>query len=161
MMMYNTFMVKNKFVSFILFIAVTYLASTIGGVATISSKEPWYSSQNKSFLTPPDWIFAPVWTTLYLFMAIAAWNVWVTKRDKNLIYIYFIHLFFNTTWSIVFFIYHSISVALINLIVIVIFIIYLIIKYKDISNLSFYLMIPYLLWSCYALILNLNLLILN
>ena len=161
MMMYNTFMVKNKFVSFILFIAVTYLASIIGGVATISSKEPWYSSLNKSFLTPPDWIFAPVWTTLYLLMAIAAWNVWVYKRKKNLIYIYLIHLFFNTTWSIVFFIYHSISVALINLIVIVIFIIYLIIKYKDISNLSFYLMIPYLLWSCYALILNLSLLILN
>ena len=154
-------MVKNKFVSFIFFIAATYLASFIGSVATISSKEPWYSSLNKSFLTPPDWIFAPVWTTLYLLMAIAAWNVWVNKREKSLVYIYLIHLFFNTTWSIVFFVYHSISVALINLIVIIIFIIYLILRYKDISNLSFYLMIPYLLWSCYALILNLTLLILN
>ncbi len=161
MMMYNTFMVKNKFVSFIFFIAATYLASFIGGVATISSKEPWYSSLNKSFLTPPDWIFAPVWTTLYLLMAIAAWHAWVNKREKSLIYIYLIHLFFNTTWSIVFFVYHSISVALINLIVIIIFIIYLISRYKEISNLSFYLMIPYLLWSCYALILNLTLLILN
>ena len=119
------------------------------------------SSLNKSFLTPPDWIFAPVWTTLYLLMAIAAWNVWTNKREKSLVYIYLIHLFFNTTWSIVFFVYHSISVALINLIVIIIFIIYLILRYKDISNLSFYLMIPYLLWSCYALILNLTLLILN
>ena len=94
-------------------------------------------------------------------MAIAAWNVWANKREKSLVYIYLIHLFFNTTWSIVFFVYHSISVALINLIVIIIFIIYLILRYKDISNLSFYLMIPYLLWSCYALILNLTLLILN
>ena len=161
MMMYNTFMVKNKFVSFIFFIAATYLASFFGSVATISSKEPWYSTLNKSFLTPPDWIFAPVWTTLYLLMAIAAWHAWVNKRDKSLIYIYLIHLFFNTTWSIVFFVYHSISVAVINLIVIIIFIIYLILRYKDISNLSFYLMIPYLLWSCYALILNLTLLILN
>ena len=154
-------MVKNKFVSFIFFVAATYLASFIGSVATISSKEPWYSSLNKSFLTPPDWIFAPVWSALYLLMAIAAWHVWVYKKDKNLIYIYLIHLFFNTTWSIAFFVYQSISVALINLIIIIVFIIYLISRYKDISNLSFYLMIPYLLWSCYALILNLSLLILN
>ena len=161
MMMYSTFMVKNKFVSFIFFVAATYLASFIGSVATISSKEPWYSSLNKSFLTPPDWIFAPVWSALYLLMAIAAWHVWVYKKDKNLIYIYLIHLFFNTTWSIAFFVYQSISVALINLIIIIVFIIYLISRYKDISNLSFYLMIPYLLWSCYALILNLSLLILN
>ncbi len=154
-------MLKNKFVSFVFFIAVTYLASFIGGVSTISSKEPWYSSLNKSFLTPPDWIFAPVWTILYLLMAVAIWHAWLSKRDKNLIYIYLIHLFFNTTWSIVFFVYHSISVALINLIIIILFIIYLIMRYKNISNLSFYLMIPYLLWSSYALILNLTLLILN
>ena len=155
-------MFKNKFLSFLVFGFVTFSASFIGSIATITSKEPWYSSLIKSGLNPPDWVFAPVWTTLYLFMTIAVWSAWHKNyKDLNLIYIYLMHLFFNTTWSIVFFIYHSISVALINLIVIVIFIIYLIIKYKDISNLSFYLMIPYLLWSCYALILNFSLLILN
>ena len=160
--MYNTFMLKNKFVSFVFFLAVTYLASFIGSVSTLSSKEPWYSTLNKSFLTPPDWIFAPVWTTLYLFMAIAIWHAWhKNKKNFNLVFIYIIHLFFNTTWSIVFFVYHSISVALINLIIVILFIIYLILKYKDLSKLSFYLMIPYLLWSCYALILNLTLLVLN
>ncbi len=160
--MYNTFMLKNKFVSFIFFLTVTYLASFIGSVSTLSSKEPWYSTLNKSFLTPPDWIFAPVWTTLYLFMSIAIWNAWhKNNKNINLVYIYLIHLFFNTTWSIVFFVYHSISVALINLIIIILFIIYLTFKFKDISNLSFYLMIPYLLWCCYALILNLTLFVLN
>ena len=155
-------MLKNKFVSFVIFSAVTYSASFIGSFATLSSKEPWYSSLNKSFLTPPDWVFAPVWTTLYLFMSIAIWNAWhKNNRNAKLVYIYLIHLFFNTTWSIVFFVYHSISVALINLIIIIIFIIYLMSKFKNISNLSFYLMIPYLLWCCYALILNLTLLILN
>ena len=162
MLMYNTFMLKNKFVSFVLFVSVTYMASFIGSVSTLSSKEPWYSALNKSFLTPPDWVFAPVWTTLYLLMSIAIWNAWhKNNRNINLIYIYLIHLFFNTTWSIVFFVYHSIFIALINLIIIILFIIYLISRFKDISNLSFYLMIPYLLWSCYALILNLTLLILN
>ena len=155
-------MIKNKFLTFILFFFITYSASLIGGLATINFKEPWYSQLIKPSFNPPDWIFAPVWTTLYLMMTLAIWFFWHSKnRDMSTIYIYFIHIIFNTTWSIVFFVYHSISVALINLIVIIIFIIYLILRYKDISNLSFYLMIPYLLWSCYALILNLTLLILN
>ena len=155
-------MLKNKFLSFFLFFVVTYSASFIGSLATISYKEPWYSSLIKSNLNPPDWVFAPVWTTLYLLMSIAIWNAWhKNNKNINLVYIYLIHLFFNTTWSIVFFVYHSISVALINLIIIILFIIYLMLKFKDVSNLSVYLMIPYLLWSCYALILNLTLLILN
>ena len=155
-------MLKNKFLSFLIFGFITFSASFIGSITTITSKEPWYSSLNKSGLNPPDWVFAPVWTTLYLFMTIALWSAWHKNyKDLNLIYIYFIHLFFNTTWSIVFFAYHNIFAALINLIIIISFIIILMIKYKKISNLSFILMIPYLLWCIYALTLNTSLYILN
>ena len=97
-------MLKNKFLSFIIFAITTYLASFIGGVATYTSKEPWYSSLTKASFNPPDWVFAPVWTTLYLFMTIAIWSAWQKNNyNINLVYIYLIHLFFNTTWSIVFF----------------------------------------------------------
>ena len=155
-------MFKNKFLSFLVFGFVTFSASFIGSIATITSKEPWYSSLIKSGLNPPDWIFAPVWTTLYLFMTIAVWSAWHKNyKDLNLIYIYLMHLFFNTTWSIVFFVFHNIFAALINLIIIIGFIIILMIKYKKISNLSFILMIPYLLWCIYALTLNTSLYILN
>ena len=155
-------MFKNKFLSFLIFGFVTFSASFIGSIATITSKEPWYSSLNKSGLNPPDWVFAPVWTTLYLFMTIAIWSAWHKNyKDLNIIYIYLMHLFFNTTWSIVFFVFHNIFAALINLIIIIGFIIILMIKYKKISNLSFILMIPYLLWCIYALTLNANLYILN
>ena len=155
-------MFKNKFLSFLIFGFVTFSASFIGSIATITSKEPWYSSLNKSGLNPPDWVFAPVWTTLYLFMTIAIWSAWHKNyRDLNIIYIYLMHLFFNTTWSIVFFVFHNIFAALINLIIIIGFIIILMIKYKKISNLSFILMIPYLLWCIYALTLNTSLYILN
>ena len=155
-------MFKNKFLSFLIFGFVTFSASFIGSIATITSKEPWYSSLNKSGLNPPDWVFAPVWTTLYLFMSIAIWSAWHKNyKDLNIIYIYLMHLFFNTTWSIVFFVFHNIFAALINLIIIIGFIIILMIKYKKISNLSFILMIPYLLWCIYALTLNTSLYILN
>ena len=155
-------MFKNKFLSFLIFGFVTFSASFIGSIATITSKEPWYSTLNKSGLNPPDWVFAPVWTTLYLFMTIAIWSAWHNNyKDLNLIYIYFIHLFFNTTWSIIFFAFHNIFAALINLIIIIFFIMILMIKFKKVSNLSFTLMIPYLLWCIYALILNTSLYLLN
>jgi tryptophan-rich sensory protein len=155
-------MLKNKFISFILFFIITYSASFIGGMATISFKEPWYSELIKSNYNPPDWIFAPVWTALYLMMTLAIWFFWHSKnRDMNTIYIYFIHIVFNTTWSIVFFGLHQILFALIVLLILIFLIVILIIRFKRGNLTSYYLMIPYLLWTLYALFLNFNLLILN
>ncbi len=74
--MYNTNMLKNKFYSLILFLIVTFSASFTGGLVSISFKEPWYSSLVKSNYNPPDWIFAPVWTTLYIMMTLAIWFFW-------------------------------------------------------------------------------------
>jgi len=160
--MYNTYMLKNKFLSFVLFFFITFSASFVGRLVTISSKEPWYSQLTKSNYNPPDWIFAPIWLTLYLMMTIAIWLFWHSKkRDMNTIYIYFIHIVFNTTWSIVFFGLHQIFLALVALIVLIFLIIILIQRFKRVNLLSYYLMIPYLLWTFYALFLNLNLLVLN
>ena len=155
-------MLKNKFLSLILFSIVTFSASFIGGLVTISLKEPWYSGLIKSNYNPPDWIFAPVWTTLYIMMTLAIWFFWHSKkRDVNTIYIYFIHIVFNATWSIIFFGLHQILLALIVLISLILIIIILMLRYKRVNIVSYYLMIPYLLWCCYALFLNFNLLMLN
>ena len=160
--MYNTYMLKNKFLSFILFFIITYSASFIGGFATVSFKEPWYSQLVKSNYNPPDWVFAPIWTTLYLMMTLAIWFYWHSKnRDINTIYVYFIHIVFNTTWSIVFFGLHQILLSLMVLLVLIFLIIVLILRYKRVNLVSYYLMIPYLLWTTYALFLNFNLIILN
>ena len=155
-------MLKNKFISFTLFALITYSASAIGSMATISFKEPWYSLLIKPSYNPPDWIFAPVWTTLYLMMTVAIWIFWHSKgKNMDTVYIYFIHLIINTTWSVVFFIFHEIFFALIILIILIFLIIILILRFKRVNMISYYLMIPYLLWSCFALILNVSLLILN
>ena len=154
-------MLKNKFVSLFLFLITTFSASFIGGITTFKFKEPWYSTLVKPSFNPPDWVFGPVWTILYILMAIAIWNVWIKSKNINLVYLYFIHLFFNTTWSVVFFGFNQIELALINLIVLILFIVILFRKYKVISKLSSYLMIPYFLWCCFAFLLNLNLMMLN
>jgi len=160
--MYNTNMLKNKFLSFILFFIITFSASFIGGLVTITLKEPWYSQLIKSNLNPPNWVFAPVWTTLYLMMTLAIWFFWHSKnKDMNTIYIYLIHIVFNTTWSIVFFGLHQIFLALIVLIILIALITTLIMRFKRVNFVSYYLMIPYLLWCCFALFLNINLLLLN
>ena len=155
-------MLKNKILSFILFALITYSASVIGSIATIEFKEPWYSLLSKPTFNPPSWIFAPVWTTLYLMMTIAVWIFWHSKnRDMNTVYIYFIHLIFNTTWSIVFFVYHKLILALIVLFILISLITFLLFRFRRVNMVSFYMMIPYLLWCCFALILNLNLILLN
>jgi tryptophan-rich sensory protein len=155
-------MLKNKFLSFILFGLITFSASVIGGLVTVGFKEPWYSLINKPTFNPPSWVFAPVWTTLYLMMTIAIWLFWHSRnKDMNTIYIYFIHIVFNTTWSIVFFGLHQILLALFVLIVLILMIIILILRFKRVNIVSYYLMIPYLLWCCYALVLNFNLFLLN
>ena len=160
--MYSTYMLKNKFISFILFLIITYSAAFIGRMVTISFKEQWYSELIKSNYNPPYWIFAPVWTTLYLMMTLAIWFFWHSKnRDMSTIYIYFIHIAFNTTWSIIFFGLHQILFALIVLLILIFLIVILIIRFKRVNLVSYYLMIPYLLWTLYALFLNFNLLILN
>ena len=155
-------MLKNKIVTFILFLIITFSASLIGGLATVTFKEPWYSLLNKPIFNPPDWVFGPVWTILYLFMTISIWGYWHSRnREMNTVYIYFIHLVFNATWSIVFFAFHNMILALLVLVVLIAFIINLIIRYRRVTMMSSYLMIPYLLWCFFALILNTNLILLN
>ena len=155
-------MFKNKFLTFISFLLVTFGASVIGSFATINYKEPWYSLLNKPAFNLPDWVFAPVWTTLYLMMTLAIWLFWHSKNtNKNTVYVYLIHLVFNTTWSVVFFVFHNMVLALFVLILLIGLIINLILRFKLANEVSSYLMIPYLLWCSFALILNINLIMIN
>ena len=155
-------MTKNKYLSFFIILLITFIAPSVGSYVTSSFKEPWYSEIILPSFNPPSWVFAPVWTTLYLMMTLAIWFYWHSKnREMNTVYIYFIHIVFNTTWSIVFFGLHQIFLALIVLIILILLIIVLIIRFKRVNFVSYYLMIPYLLWCCYALFLNFNLFILN
>ena len=154
-------MFNNKYVSFTLIVLITFSASAIGGVVTSVYKEPWYSQIIQPSFSPPSWVFGPVWTTLYVLMSMAVWTHWVNFKEKKILAIYFTHIFFNSIWSIIFFGFHQILLALLNLLIILIFIIWLMKIYYKSNKLSFLLMTPYLLWSCYALLLNASIFYLN
>ncbi len=152
---------NNKYLSLGLILLVTFAASGIGGFVTSSFKEPWYSEIILPMFNPPSWVFGPVWTTLYIFMSVAVWIAWNNSSDKKVLKVYFIHLFFNAIWSVIFFGFHQILIALIDLIIILAFIIWLMKIYYQINKISFVLMTPYLLWSSYALVLNATIFYLN
>ena len=154
-------MTKNKYLSLFLILIITFIASGIGGFVTASFKEPWYSEIVLPSFNPPSWVFAPVWTALYILMSIAAWRIWIKFNDHKILNIYFYHLFFNGTWSVVFFGFHQIQLALINIIIILIFIVTLMRIYLNKDKLSFFIMVPYFLWTLYALVLNTAIAILN
>jgi tryptophan-rich sensory protein len=154
-------MTKNKYLSLLILLLLTFIAPVIGSYVTSVFKEPWYSEIIQPSFNPPSWVFPPVWSTLYVMMSIAIWRVWTAFFNSRILKLYFFHLFFNCIWSIIFFGFHQIGLALINIIVILFFIIILMKEYLKIDKLSFYLMIPYFLWSSFALVLNASILFLN
>ena len=106
---------NNKYLSLGLILLVTFAASGIGGFVTSSFKEPWYSEIILPTFNPPSWVFSPVWTALYILMSVAIWIVWSKTSNKKILQLYFVHLFFNAIWSVIFFGFHQIFIALIDL----------------------------------------------
>jgi benzodiazapine receptor len=157
----------KKYRSLALIILATYVISIPAGVITIPSVTTWYVDIVKPSFNPPNFIFGPVWTTLYALMSVAVWNVWndlkSTKLNyaKKVITIYFIHLLVAASWSYIFFGIHRIALAAFVIVCILAFIISLMRIYWKVNKVSFYLMIPYLLWSSYALLLNITIWKLN
>ena len=153
---------SKKIFSLLIFVVLAFGASAWGGFITSMDKEPWYSTIAKATFNPPDWVFAPVWITLYLLMSVAIWLIWINpKRVEKILYIYFIHLLINGSWSIFFFGLHLILVSLIIIAVIIFLVVWLIKLYYPINKLSSYLMIPYLMWLSYAFVLNFYIFTLN
>jgi tryptophan-rich sensory protein len=152
----------QKYFSLLFFLAFSFGASAWGGFVTSVYKEPWYSMLNKPEFNPPDYIFPSIWIVLYLSMAFAVWLVWINpKKTEKIIYIYFIHLLVNASWSLVFFAFHQIFLALLVIVIILLLVLWLIKLYYPINKISAFLMVPYVGWLCFAFVLNLNILLLN
>ncbi|MDC0163218.1 tryptophan-rich sensory protein [Candidatus Pelagibacter sp.] len=153
---------SNKFVYLALFIFLSYFMSWWGGYITDYFKEPWYSTIIKPSFNPPDWVFAPIWMSLYLLIGYASWLMWSSRnKTQKILNIYFIHLIFNASWTVTFFAFHQILVSLIIVGLIIFFVVWLIKLYYPINKISAYLMLPYLSWLCFAFVLNYSIFALN
>ena len=156
---------KFKPLAFIINIAITLGVGALGGWATAQSVKTWYPTLIKPSFNPPNWIFAPVWTTLYILIGIAAYLVWV-RRDKivhfpRTVAIYLIQLILNLGWSFIFFYLHEIGFALAEIILLLIIIIINASMFYKITKWAGLLFIPYILWVSFALFLTYNIFILN
>ena len=139
-------------------IVVCQGAGLIGGVATFPSIPTWYASLEKPAFNPPNWLFGPVWTTLYALMGIAAFLVWrqgIRKREvKIALGIFLVQLVLNSLWSIVFFGLHSLLGGLAVILPLWVAILLSIVAFYRISKTAGVLLIPYILWVSFATILN-------
>lgn len=156
---------KFKPLAFIINIAITLGVGALGGLATAQSVKTWYPTLNKPGFNPPNWLFAPVWTTLYILIGIAAYLVWI-KRDQiahfpRTVAIYLIQLILNLAWSFIFFYLHEIGFALTEIILLLIVIIINAVTFYKIDKWAGLIFIPYILWVSFASFLTYNILILN
>jgi translocator protein len=138
-------------------------AAILGSFFTISSIPTWYAALNKPFFSPPNWIFGPVWTTLYILMGISLYLVWISKikSKQKAINLFLIQLGLNALWSIIFFGMKNPILALVDIIALWITIFLTIKTFYTISKLAANLLVPYILWVSFASLLNLMIVVLN
>ena len=157
---------SQKILKLLAMIAISELAGIIGSVFTAPSIPTWYATLAKPTLNPPSWVFAPVWTTLFLLMGIAAYLVWtrpnVKPRQRNIaLSVFGVQLALNTLWSILFFGLQNPLAAFVEIIFLWLAILATIALFRGISRPAAWLLVPYILWVSFAAYLNFSLWRLN
>jgi tryptophan-rich sensory protein len=146
-------------------IVSTEAAGLIGSIFTSSSIPTWYKTLNKPSFNPPNWLFGPVWTTLYLMMGVAFYRIWKKGLDvpgvKFAMILFGVHLAFNILWSVLFFGLKNPALAFAEIIVLWLMIVACIYKFYQLDRTAAYLLVPYLLWVSFASLLNFSLWRLN
>ncbi|MES2623563.1 MAG: TspO/MBR family protein [Patescibacteria group bacterium] len=146
-------------------IAVAEAAGLIGTVFTTPSIPTWYADLIKPRLSPPNWVFGPVWTTLFVLMGVAAFIIWkkgIERKDVKIgLGIWIGQLVLNTFWSIIFFGMHNAGGALIEICILWLAILATIISFGKMSKTAAWLLIPYIAWVSFAMYLTYSIWVLN
>lgn len=148
----------NSIIKLLSSVVICLAIGGISGYFTATEIPTWYSTLNKPSFNPPNWIFAPVWTTLYILMGISFWLIWksnigVDIKNKAILF-FLVQLILNFFWSIIFFSFHQLGFALIEIMLMWLFILLSILTFYPISKTAAYLLIPYLCWVSFATVLN-------
>jgi benzodiazapine receptor len=146
-------------------IAICQLAGVVGSISTISAIPTWYAVLEKPFFAPPNWLFAPIWITLYFLMGVSlyiVWNIWISRGPvRTAIYLFGIQLVLNALWPALFFGLESPFLGLIEIAILWVAIALTVFRFYRISKQAALLLLPYISWVTVALMLNLSIWILN
>ena len=148
-------------------IASLLLPLAIGGLAGAFTSEAipgWYASLNQPSFNPPNWVFGPVWTTLYIILGISLFLIWklpAGKERNQAILIFLAHFLLNFCWSFFFFYFQMIGLALIDIVALWILIFIMLVRFYKLRPIAAYINIPYLVWVTFATALNLSYFFLN
>ncbi len=155
----------KKFLKLAAAIAISELAGIIGTISTTPAISGWYANLRKPFFGPPNWIFAPVWITLYALMGLAAFLVWRGGLNrsgvKKALLIFLVQLALNSFWTIIFFGLKSPGWALMEIIILWFAVFWTIKEFGKLSRPAAYLLLPYISWITFAAYLNLSVWFLN
>jgi tryptophan-rich sensory protein len=155
---------KTQILKLLVSIILPLGLGAIAGMFTSQSVPEWYATLNRPSFNPPDWIFGPVWTTLYILMGFSFFLVWkqdASKERKLAILIFLLQLLLNFIWSFIFFYFNMIGFALVEIILLWISIVIMLVLFYRIKPIASYLNIPYLLWVTFASVLNASYYLLN
>jgi benzodiazapine receptor len=155
----------RNIVKLVVSIVACQAAGAIGSLATTPNIPTWYAAIEKPAFTPPSWLFAPAWITLYILMAIAAFLVWrkgfAHEGVKCALIVFLVQLVLNALWSLVFFGLQSPLYGMVVILALWIAILLTIIKLFKLSTAAGWLMLPYILWVSFASVLNISIWVLN
>ena len=156
----------GNFAKLIISLGVPILVGLAGSLfTTADSLGNWYANLNKPSFNPPNWIFGPVWTTLYIMMGISAYLVWRKGLDSKPIRIvlvcFIVQLILNAIWTPLFFGLHSPLLGLIDIVLLLNAIIVTVFAFFKISRTAAILLVPYLAWVSFATVLNASIYLLN
>lgn len=149
----------HKFLKIGILIAICLCVAYFSSIATQSGVNDWFTTVEKPFFNPPNWVFAPVWTILYIMMGIAGGLVWAKmneQRDavRSALFFFAVQLGLNGFWSLLFFGLKNPLLALIEIVLLWLMIYETYVKFKKIDNVAGWLFVPYLAWVSFATILN-------
>jgi translocator protein len=154
----------SKWLSLIIFLFICLFIEIIGGLFVGTSVDSWYLELRKTSYNPPSWVFTPVWTILYIMIAISGWLVYCrpqSRKRKVALGVYAAQLLLNFLWTFFFFYLESPLLGMIDIIFLFGLVIWNVIVFWPLSRLASWLLIPYLLWTGYATLLNISLFALN
>lgn len=146
---------SGRYAALVLFLVFTVGLGTASGYITIGQITGWYATLAKPSFNPPNWIFGPVWTVLYVFMGIAAWRVWrVAGLFSRPLLLFFAQFALNLAWSQLFFGRHQIGLALADIAAMWVLIVWTTVAFAGRDRLAAVLFVPYIAWISFAAVLN-------